>query len=436
MKLVILFLAMLIANPALAVTCLNDYDNSCAQEPGHSTAGDCEDLGYSKTIEENCEHTIVCPFNSSYKRCVKLKELTCAEKGYNVPFTVEKLGGCSDLSSDSCKEGNFAYKRCNQVKSCLFLGFSSKNHIPGCKKEISCTDKFGTETTYYLCADVEEQVTDCSALGFTADDKSSWCDANSIKTCDNLTLCAKALASTTPETPTCKLRGQDNCGMGDYYYIVNGGQGKCADCLTNDEGARLIGVVVVPQKSGYSTPTEGLVVAFDDLHFQDGGITHSGGYLSDGSVRGWELDQTCDSISLNENGYLNTKNLAECDKSSDAETKISWKVWNMTNSGVFTAVEGFSNPDNRHWFIPSQKQLELLQGRVGLINPKLVNTKLSNYSMVASVLDFSGNAYRSSSKNFAYVGSGKCPYIPGGNLNYINKNINCRVRLMFTMPDL
>ena len=444
MKLIILFLAMFIAKPALAVTCMNDYDNSCVQEDEHSTAGNCVDLGYSTTIEKDCEHTIVCPFNSSYKRCVKLKEPTCAEKGFTL--THKKYGSCFNYSECTDKTGT--HYRCDTPASCGSMGFFEKP-VPNCDEDDyeTCVEN---GKTYYLCNAVESQKS-CSALGFTADDKSSWCDANSIKKCDNLSLCAKKALASSTITPTCRLRNQDECFYDDYYYIVDGGQGKCAECLTDEEGAKLIGVVVAPQQyGGYSTPTAGLVVAFDDLYFQDGMIRYleEDGYLSEGSFSGWELDQQCTS-SLTDDGYNNTSYLFNCDKSSDAQTKISYKVWKMTNSGVFTAVEGFSNPDHRHWFIPSQKQLELLQDRVesGYINQKLTNSYLFKYGMRGRALDFSGNAYRSSNTYLSLnpnlsskslgttVGNmGACPSPKDGNLNYINRNTNCRVRLMFMMP--
>ena len=260
MKLVILFLAMLIANPALAVTCLNDYDNSCVQEPGHSTAGDCEDLGYSTTIEENCEHTIVCPFNSSYKRCVKLKEPTCEEKGYK-----SYTSGINDLWCDTysyCREGMETLRRCESTKNCDGLGFTSTtSNIPGCAETAECTDTSGK---HYRCKEFEKQVTDCSALGFTADDKHSWC--SNIVTCptttqsdyQNWTLCA--IASVT-------------CHVGDIFYA----DGSCSTLSNLDKARKPIGVVFEADNSG----KKGKVVSLENL--EGSGFMVFAGYQGGGA---------------------------------------------------------------------------------------------------------------------------------------------------------
>ncbi len=239
MKLVILFLAMLIANPALAVTCLNDYDNSCVQEPGHSTAGDCKTLGYSTTIEENCEHTIVCPFNSSYKRCVKLKEPTCEEKGYK-----SYTSGINDLWCDSysyCREGMKTLRRCESTKNCDGLGFTSTtSNIPGCAETAECTD---TNGKHYRCKEFEKQVTDCEALGFTTSNKKGWC--KNIKTCPTTT-------QSDHEDWTLCATGIPICSIGDVYYSDD----SCASLkdhkalYANDKSKTPIGVVFYTEDSG------------------------------------------------------------------------------------------------------------------------------------------------------------------------------------------
>ena len=241
MKLIILFLAMFIAKPALAVTCMNDYDNSCVQEDEHSTAGNCVDLGYSTTIEKDCEHTIVCPFNSSYKRCVKLKEPTCAEKGFTL--THKKYGSCFNYSECTDKTGT--HYRCDTPASCVSMGFFEKP-VPNCDEDDyeTCVEN---GKTYYLCNAVEPQES-CSALGFTADDKSSWCDEDSIKKCDNLSLCAKV----------------SKCKIGDVYYA----DGGCGDVSKYTKGSTRIpvGVVYWVSNDGY----HGKVINLHDLGIKEG----------------------------------------------------------------------------------------------------------------------------------------------------------------------
>ena len=75
MKLIILLMAMFIANPAFAETCVNEYggNNSCAEDAGHKTAGDCATLGYSATRCANGQAFLRCPFDKTKLRCIEYK---------------------------------------------------------------------------------------------------------------------------------------------------------------------------------------------------------------------------------------------------------------------------------------------------------------------------------------------------------------------------
>ena len=218
MKLIILFLAMLIANPALAVTCLNDYDNSCVQEPGHSTAGDCTTLGYEKGGDKDCEHALYCPFDSSYARCVKLD--SCA----NLGFTLDAIDkNCKKTLV--CKEGGQTYRLCadyaKNLPTCADMGYviPKNTNYPGCKSYKNCP----LDSNFKRC----ETASSCTDLGFTDTIKSSWC--GNIVNCDNLTLCAdeKAPVCTDYRLNSCPTHGKcEQCSEDRSKY-------KLTSCTSN-----------------------------------------------------------------------------------------------------------------------------------------------------------------------------------------------------------
>ena len=472
MKLVILFLAMLIANPALAVTCLNDYDNSCVQEPGHSTAGDCEDLGYSKTIEENCEHTIVCPFNSSYKRCVKLEALsipgkdkascadlgftstspiadckdsktciedgktyylcgdfaqevpTCAEKGFTL--THKKYGSCFNYSECTDKTGT--HYRCDTPASCGSMGFF-ENPVPNCDEDDyeTCVEN---GKTYYLCNAVEPQEQkSCSALGFTADNKSSWC--NNIVTCDNLSLCASA-------TGACYVH--EECNVGDFVLDND----MCSTlCLPKDmPNAKVVGIVA----------TNKLVISQADLYF----FSNSCDFVSSCDFSSEDPYEAC----VYQDSDSNT--IGE----SQARHCYAWDYKISDNMFSFPSVDGYENTkaianmgalvpkaimarktpfdSKKEWFIPSESELTEILKYSAPINKALEelnkltgqNVSTLNLSYVSSTPVTDQNYLNSVwyYVNGNYEDRGNAFKVVGGGGDFIGcglGNNDCRVRVVY-----
>lgn len=60
---------------AVALTCKNDYAGASGCANNTTAAGDCATLGFSKDNSSNCGHYLYCPFDTSYKKCVKEKEI-------------------------------------------------------------------------------------------------------------------------------------------------------------------------------------------------------------------------------------------------------------------------------------------------------------------------------------------------------------------------
>jgi len=90
-----------------------------------TTQPSCTDLGYSKTIDANCESSVSCPFDTSYKACIKYgtaeKPATCADGYAKVVADCGTSGArgwtLGTLDSSGC--GKCTAKKClNAVDSC------------------------------------------------------------------------------------------------------------------------------------------------------------------------------------------------------------------------------------------------------------------------------------------------------------------------------
>lgn len=112
---------------------------NCAVQPT------CSELGYLQTISDDCpsENIIYCPFDTSYKKCVGLKQKTCTELGFTLDdksswckniavcaddetFTLcSDIELCKDYPLVSCPEGG-------SCTSCLFANTITKYNFKGC----------------------------------------------------------------------------------------------------------------------------------------------------------------------------------------------------------------------------------------------------------------------------------------------------------------
>ena len=70
-----------------------------------TTQPTCEQLGYSKSVDANCDDYILCPFDTSYKKCIKKVESKCAD----YPFE-ECPEGASCIS---CNDGTDTFYKCS-----------------------------------------------------------------------------------------------------------------------------------------------------------------------------------------------------------------------------------------------------------------------------------------------------------------------------------
>ena len=101
-----------------------------------TTQPTCEQLGYSKTVDSNCEDYILCPFDTSYKACTKIGEVRCADYPFEKCPEGASCISCDNGTSlvykvDSCDTSNgyvFDGKTCFFV--CAYIVFDSVDSLP------------------------------------------------------------------------------------------------------------------------------------------------------------------------------------------------------------------------------------------------------------------------------------------------------------------
>ncbi len=232
--LTILFCSAVISSPAYSsLTCINDYENNDGCTSSVDTEGDCGSLGYSTSDVSGCKQYLKCPFNSRYKICVAggAGSVDCAELGFTDD---DKTSWCKAEDLITCPGTTLTLCAAPDMvaiaPTCEDLGFTQEEK-PWC----SSLEKCKYDETYTLCNTALNAKT-CAERGFTADDKASWCDENSIVECKEadgtiLTLCSAPLVE-------CPYGSVEACQEANPWGVCNEVDGcaqvtECADGYVN-----------------------------------------------------------------------------------------------------------------------------------------------------------------------------------------------------------
>ena len=103
-----------------------------------TTQPTCEQLGYSKSVDANCDDYILCPFDTSYKKCITGK-VDCAELGFTQDDKSEWCNKIVTCQTDS------SYTLCAATENCDDFTLSKCPTGANCSSCIS-----GSSTKYKL----------------------------------------------------------------------------------------------------------------------------------------------------------------------------------------------------------------------------------------------------------------------------------------------
>ena len=151
---------------------------------------------------------------------------------------------------------------CEKVPDCESLGYTTKEE-PNCAENGYMTCPF--DQSYKKCVNY-----DCVALGFTEDDKTSWC--KNIATCrgnEKYTLCVKAF-----------------CEIGDVFY-ADGSCSLAEDYNPNNKNKTPIGVVYYVTDGGY----HGKIVSLENVTRYGNLVSTDRGRVNFGLKEGYTIPE-------------------------------------------------------------------------------------------------------------------------------------------------
>ena len=216
------------------------FSNNAYAALNCTTQPTCEQLGYSKSVDANCDDYILCPFDTSYKKCVASD--FCA--GYTLSScptgaNCSSCGKDDDLKFkvDSCKSGyTYANDTC-KANSCT--GYT----LTKCPGNGYCDDCLSGSTTKY-------KLTGCKS-GYTLSGNSciaATCSGYTYTTCPyNATRCAECLSGTTKKYKI--LSCESKYTLCSYQCVQT--YSRCEDQGPNFYSSRQ------PGRTCYSVPTKG-----------------------------------------------------------------------------------------------------------------------------------------------------------------------------------
>ena len=285
----LLFAIMLHTASAFALTCKNDYAGASGCAANATSAGDCATIGYSKTEDPDCGHYVLCPFDSTYKRCVSKKCTNytlsaCPENGICVSCQSAEtvtyaLAGCKSgfavgpnntcvTSYSSCEAAGHFSDNTNRVcagDTVIYItGSNPVKCFTGCECASGYVDVSGVcIKTYATCEDAGYHTIGTGATcASEASIYTSDTDASQTATCCTVeTKC--------PDTYVKDIAGNCVCGKG-YVEIKGEDESVCVKAFASCAEASY----------------------FDDNNFRNcTGTTNI--YLNDGSQKSCYVGCTC-----------------------------------------------------------------------------------------------------------------------------------------------
>ncbi len=212
-----------------------------------TTQPTCEQLGYSKSIDANCDDYILCPFDTSYKKCITGK-VDCAELGFTQDDKSEwcnKIVTCQTDSSytlcaatENCDD--FPLSKCPTGANCSSCGIGTdvSYKVDSCEEGYklsgnTCVAKScpsGYSTAYQSvanCGTTGSKGWILSANGFSGDKICGKCTAKT---------CSSHGYSTSGGTGLCK----------SVQVYLGNSLSSCNDCIPCEKADRPYGSSLTP----------------------------------------------------------------------------------------------------------------------------------------------------------------------------------------------
>ena len=343
----LLFAIMLHTASAFALTCKNDYAGASGCAANATSAGDCATIGYSKTEDPDCGHYVLCPFDSTYKRCVSKKCTNytlsaCPENGICVSCQSAEtvtyaLAGCKSgfavgpnntcvTSYSSCEAAGHFSDNTNRVcagDTVIYItGSNPVKCFTGCECASGYVDVSGVcIKTYATCEDAGYHTigtgASCASEAsiYTSDTDASQtatcctvetkCPDTYVKDIAGNCVCGKGYVEIKGEDESVCVQAYANCEAASYYTI--GEHMQCSDSdkvsiyLTDASQKECCGVETTCEAGLVKDTNNQCVKAFascaEASYFDDNNFRNCTGttniYLNDGSQKSCYVGCTC-----------------------------------------------------------------------------------------------------------------------------------------------
>ena len=161
------FAAAAVAAPFVLIS------NSAYAALNCTTQPTCEQLGYSKSVDANCDDYILCPFDTSYKKCITGK-VDCAELGFTQDDKSEWCNKIVTCQTDS------SYTLCAATENCddfpLNKCPTGASSCSSCSKDDDLKFKVDSCKSGYTYANDTCKANSCTGYTLTKCPDNGYCD--------------------------------------------------------------------------------------------------------------------------------------------------------------------------------------------------------------------------------------------------------------------
>ena len=312
----LLFAIMLHTASAFALTCKNDYAGASGCAANATSAGDCATIGYSKTEDPDCGHYVLCPFDSTYKRCVSKK--------------------CTNYTLSACPKNGICVS-CQSAETVTYA-------LAGCKSGFAVGPNNTCVTSY----------SSCEAAGYFSDNTNMDCAGDTVIyiTGSNPVKCfiGCECASGYVDVNGVCIKTYATCEAASYYtigeHMVCEEDNKVSIDTSDTDSSKTVSCCsTAPScESGYVKNGDGACVktyescvAADKSYFENNTNRNCTGslsiYLTDGTTKTCYIGCTC-KTGYTTNSSTGNCEEAQCPSGSSTSTTCSGNAVAVANGSM------------------------------------------------------------------------------------------------------